>query len=93
MDNVSYTEYELKLDPGDKLFVYTDGVPEATDKDSDMFGTDRMIDTLNRDPGASPEELLKTLEGDVRKFVGKAEQFDDFTMLCIEYRGKGACNG
>ena len=86
--DITYAEYELQLDPGDKLFVYTDGVPEATNADTVMFGTDRMIDTLNRDPGASSEELLRRLEGDVRQFVGKAEQFDDFTMLCVEYKGQ-----
>lgn len=52
-----------------------------------MFGTDRMIDALNTDPGASPEETLRIVRTAVDDFVGTAEQFDDLTMVCLEYRG------
>ena len=87
MDIAKYKGYELTLDKGDKIFVYTDGVPEATNANTEMFGTDRMIDALNTDPGASPEETLRIVRAAVDSFVGAAEQFDDLTMVCLEYRG------
>lgn len=87
MEGVSYTEYEVELEPDSKLFVYTDGVPEATAKDKEMFGTDRMIDALNKNPDASPEEILRNVRSDVDDFVQDAVQFDDLTMLCLEYKG------
>ena len=88
VDDVVYKEYEMKLAPGSKLFLYTDGVPEAMNEDQDMFGTDRMLEALNKDKGASPEELLHNVREAVDSFVADAEQFDDLTMLCVEYRGK-----
>ena len=87
MDMAKYRGYEIKLDVGDKIFVYTDGVPEATNANTEMFGTDRMIDALNTDPAVSPEETLKIVRAAVDDFVGAAEQFDDLTMVCLEYRG------
>jgi sigma-B regulation protein RsbU (phosphoserine phosphatase) len=87
MESVRYTDYEIQLDKGDKIFIYTDGVPEATDKDNNLFGTDRMVDALNKNPKARPEEMLKNVRTAVDRFVGIAEQFDDLTMLCLEYRG------
>lgn len=88
MEFVRYTDYEIQLDKGDKIFVYTDGVPEATDKDHNLFGTDRMVDALNRNPKAGTEEVLKNVRAAVDGFVGIAEQFDDLTMLCLEYNGE-----
>ena len=88
MEGVRYKEYELQLTPGSRLFLYTDGVPEATDAQSEMFGTDRMLDALNIDPNAAPEEILKNVHDAVDGFVKEAEQFDDLTMLCVEYKGK-----
>ena len=87
MAGVKYKEYELTLQPGSRLFLYTDGVPEATDADNEMFGTDRMLAALNVDPVAHPKEILKNVRGAVDGFVKEAEQFDDLTMLCIEYKG------
>ena len=88
MEGLRYREYELQLEPGSKIFVYTDGVPEATNAEEEMFGTDRMIGALNTDPGAEPKQILKNVRGAVDDFVKDAEQFDDLTMLCLEYRGK-----
>lgn len=88
MDGVQYREYELSLAPGDKLFVYTDGVPEAEDPQSSMFGTERMLSVLNSDPEASPEGLITNVRRAVDSFAKEAEQFDDITMLCLEYIGK-----
>ena len=87
MDGIRYKEYELQLQPGSKLFLYTDGVPEATDAGIELFGTDRMLDSLNADPQASPKQILENVRKGVDDFVKDAEQFDDLTMLCIEYRG------
>ena len=90
MEGVRYQEYTLQLEPGSKLFLYTDGVPEATDGNGVLFGTDRMLDALNERPDASPEEILRNVRGAVDGFVKDAEQFDDLTMLCMEYRGRTA---
>ena len=87
LEGAKYRDYELTLSPGDKLFLYTDGVPEATDAQQQMFGTDRMLEALNGDPDASPEQVLENVRRAVDGFVQAAEQFDDLTMLCLEYRG------
>ena len=84
---MKYNDYELKLKPGDRLFVYTDGVPEAANEAEEMFGTDRMLEVMRSIPDATPEQLLKEMEEAVADFQGEAEQFDDITMLCLEYRG------
>jgi len=90
MEGMRYKEYEVQLKPGAKLFVYTDGVPEATDGAEELFGTDRLIEALNRHPDASPMDLLKNVRAAVDDFVLDAEQFDDLTMLCLEYKGPDA---
>ena len=88
MEGMKYTDYELKLEPGDKIFLYTDGVPEATNSKEELFGTDRMVDALNVRPGAPPEEILANVHQAVDDFVKEAEQFDDLTMMCVEYTKK-----
>ena len=88
MADTRYADYELRLRPGDKLFVYTDGVPEASDTDEAMFGTERMLAALNEGEDDAPEKLLGNVRRAVDGFVKGAEQFDDLTMLCLEYRGK-----
>ncbi|MDO5475615.1 MAG: PP2C family protein-serine/threonine phosphatase [Eubacteriales bacterium] len=87
MDGMRFKSYDLQISPGDKLFVYTDGVPEATDADGELFGTDRMIAALNSCAGDSPEQILHKVKSAVDTFVGDAEQFDDLTMMCLEYKG------
>ena len=87
IDGVKYEEYELMLEPGSKLFIYTDGVTEATNADSKLFGTERMIKALNDSGDASPEQILKDMHAAVDGFVKEAEQFDDLTMLCLEFNG------
>jgi sigma-B regulation protein RsbU (phosphoserine phosphatase) len=87
MDGTKYKDYELRMEPGSKLFVYTDGVPEATDAENRLFGTDRMLEALNRRAEAAPEQILKNVREAVDGFVKDAEQFDDLTMLCLEYKG------
>ena len=90
MEGMSYGQYEIDLEPGDRVFLYTDGVPEASDAKKAMFGTDRMIGALNRDADAGPKELLYNVSRAVSGFVKDAEQFDDLTMLCLEYKGPSA---
>ena len=89
---MKYTEYEMQLEPGAKLFLYTDGVPEATNAENELFGTDRMITALNEGAGEDPEQILRHVRSAVDEFVQDAEQFDDLTMLCIEYNGPTGYN-
>ena len=86
-EGLRYQAYEITLKPGDKIFIYTDGVPEATNIHNELFGTDRMIDALNANSGGTPQEILAEVRRAVDEFVGEAEQFDDLTMLCLEYKG------
>ena len=92
MEGMKYKEYEMILEPGAKVFLYTDGVPEATNANNELFGTDRMVDALNSDRDAAPENILKNVRQAVDLFVEEAEQFDDLTMLCLEYRGDTKIN-
>jgi sigma-B regulation protein RsbU (phosphoserine phosphatase) len=87
MPGINFKEHEFKLDPGDSLYVYTDGVTEATRSDNVLFGTDRMIVSLNKDPEADPKTMLETVRDDIDEFVGDAPQFDDITMLGFKYMG------
>ncbi len=87
MECMQYKEYELQLNAGDKLFLYTDGVPEAMDANKELLGTDRMIAALNDAKEGSPEEVLASVRQAVDGFVKDAEQFDDLTMLCLQYNG------
>ena len=87
MDGVKYKEYTIQLSPGDKIFLYSDGVPEATDSNNKLFGTDRMLEALNQRPESPARNILADVQEAVDEFVGTAEQFDDLTMLCLEYRG------
>lgn len=88
MEGMKYKEYELDLKPGSTLFLYTDGVPEATNQQNELFGVERAVEALNEDPNRSPEELLKAVDDAVWRFVGDADQFDDLTMLCLRFVGK-----
>ena len=81
--NKKYTEYELELKKGATLFVYTDGVPEATNGENELFKTERMLEALNKEPSAVPEKILENVHTAVNGFVGKAPQFDDLTMLAV----------
>jgi len=87
MDEVQYKNYELMLNPGDKLFVYTDGVMEAKNDQGEQYGKVRVIDTLNSVNDQGPEEIIGTVYDSLYNFMGESEQFDDITMLCLEYLG------
>ena len=87
MNGIKFREHEFELHPGDRLFVYTDGVAEATNANSELFGTDRMLEALNKNPNASPKETLASVQEGINAFVGDAPQFDDITMLNFLYLG------
>ncbi|MBQ4463893.1 MAG: SpoIIE family protein phosphatase [Eubacterium sp.] len=84
-----FKDHEFELLPGDTLFVYTDGVTEATDAHDELFGEERLTDALNVDPNAIPKDLLHNVRAGIDAFVGEAPQFDDITMLGFRYFGKG----
>ncbi len=86
MEGMPFKEHDFFLNPGDSIFVYTDGVAEATNADNELFGTERMLTALNSEPGASPEKVLLNVMNGINDFVKDAEQFDDITMLCFRYR-------
>ena len=87
MEDMKYREYDIHLDPGDTLFVYTDGVPEAINVDEVQYGEARMLRALSRNKKASMKKLLHALTRDQDGFVGEADQFDDITMLGFRYNG------
>ncbi len=87
LEGIPYKEHTFEMRPGDSLFVYTDGVAEATNADNEPFGTERMLKALNRDPDADPEGVLHNVMEGINTFVAGAEQFDDITMLCLKYIG------
>ena len=86
-DGLQYQEYEIQLFPGDCLFEYTDGVTEATDASEELFGEERMLEALNSAPDASVEQKISRVYDAIHGFVKDAPQFDDITMLCLQYKG------
>ena len=87
MEGMKFREHEFELHPGDTLYVYTDGVPEATNADNELFGTDRMLEALTQCGSTDPIELLPAVKKSIDVFVGDAPQFDDITMLGMHYSG------
>ena len=87
MEGIRYKQYELQMDPGAKLFLYTDGVPEATNSANEMFGTDRLVHALRMVENKSSTQILDHIDSIVKDFVKDAPQFDDLTMMCVEYDG------
>ncbi len=88
MEGMKYKEYEFTMEPGAKLFLYTDGVPEATNGDNEMFGMDRTVDTLRKEENETPKAILQAVNDSVNEFIGDTLQFDDLTMLCVHYIGR-----
>ncbi len=87
MENIRFKEHEFHLEPGDSIFVYTDGVAEATDMRQELFGTDRMLEALNRRPDWGPDDAVVQVFDSITRFVAGAEQFDDITMMGFRYNG------
>jgi len=94
-----YRNARWRLDPGDMLFLYTDGVPEANNDRQELFGEKRMMDALEKSlrlagESGSPEKtdlqlFLRTLRAQIDDFAGETPQFDDLTMMCLKYSGGG----
>ena len=87
LEGVQYKDAEIQLYPGDKIFLYTDGVTEATREDKAMFQFDGMLSALQKHRNKDPQKIIEGVKADVEKFVAGAPQFDDMTMLCLEYKG------
>ena len=86
MEGVNYRINEMTLSPGDRLFLYTDGVPEATNAEEKLYGEERLISFMNQNRTADAEKLLPALKANIDEFVGDAPQFDDITMLMLDYK-------
>ncbi len=88
LDKAKYRDYVIDLKPGSKIFVYTDGVVEAADSERNLYGKQRMMKCLLDNQEKAPYEILKGLRSSLDEFVNKTEQFDDITMMCMEYKGQ-----
>ncbi len=86
MEGIKYRAGRITLAPGDKIFQYTDGVTEATNGANELYGMERLEKALNTDVSRTPSQLLPEIKADIDRFVGDAPQFDDITMLCLEYK-------
>ncbi len=89
MEGMRYKTGEIIIEPGDKIFQYTDGVTEATNANNELYGMNRLEKVLGDNAYKKPHELLPAIKADIDKFVGSAPQFDDITMLCLEYKERG----
>ena len=89
MEGMKYRRNEIFLSPGDEIYLYTDGVTEATDSENRLYGEERLVRFLNTLHGLSGEEICHAVKADVADFVGDAPQFDDITMLYLKYNGGG----
>ncbi len=87
MEDIKYTLEEIQFAPGDRLYLYTDGVTEATDTNNELYGEDRLLNLLASTDSMNAEQTLKAVKEDIDKFVGEAEQFDDISMLIVYYLG------
>lgn len=85
MEGLKYKKNEIRLHPGDMIFLYTDGVTEATDNENALYGEKRLLDFAADIRGTDAQSFCKAIDDDVNRFVGDASQFDDITMLCVEY--------
>lgn len=88
MEDIQYQAGTMQLNEGDRIFQYSDGVPEATNMQEELFGMERLGDVLNQAKDGTPEQILAAVKRGIDEFVGEAEQFDDITMLCLEYKSK-----
>ena len=88
MEGTRYREYSFQLERGDTLYLYTDGVAEATNDREELYGTERLISALNGKKDSGVKEICVSVKEDIDRFVQDAPQFDDITMLCIRYHGR-----
>lgn len=88
MEGIRYRQFEMTLEEGDMLYLYTDGVTEATNSENQLYGEDRLVKFINQHKDDGPQSLLTSIKGDIDSFVGEAPQFDDITMLCLKIKSK-----
>ena len=88
IENIKYEKYEINIEPEDRIFLYTDGVVEAINYNNELYGEDRLQLFLNNNCNLSAKENIEKLQEDIKKFVGRREQFDDITMLELNYKTK-----
>ena len=88
VENIEYFDEAITLRSGDRLFLYTDGVPEAKNGEAERFGTKRMLEILNRNKNAAPVELLDMVKSEVDSFTGDSDPFDDVTMMSVVWKGR-----
>ena len=88
MEGIHYRVGEITLNPGDRLFLYTDGVPEATNSYNKLYGEDRLLSFMNQNASIEATKLLPALKNNIDEFVGEAPQFDDITMFMLDYKPK-----
>ena len=86
MEGVRYRVGELTLCPGDRMFLYTDGVTEATNAHNQLYGEDRLLAFMNENATVVADALLPALKANIDEFVGEAPQFDDITMVMFDYK-------
>jgi sigma-B regulation protein RsbU (phosphoserine phosphatase) len=87
LDDAVFTEYEMTLAPGDRLFLYTDGITEALNEDFDLFTSDRLLEISKRYVNLTVDDFCKTILLNVETFTQNAQQSDDITLMMIEYKG------
>ena len=87
MNDLKYHEYELQMERGSALFLYTDGLAEANNVDGEMFGTEHILEELNTDPYRTPEEIICDMKEAVDEYIEGREPFDDLTMMSFAYYG------
>lgn len=86
MEGIQYREQSMMLEKEDEIFLYTDGVTEATNAYEELYGEERLRFTLNASINANAEGICQAVQEDVERFVGEAPQFDDITMLSLQFR-------
>jgi sigma-B regulation protein RsbU (phosphoserine phosphatase) len=86
MENIKYYQNEITLEQGDRVYLYTDGITEASNDNDDLFGDARLLQVMNNKNDLSLKELLSHVKEKVDDFAGEREQFDDITMLVMEYK-------
>ena len=88
IQNIKYEKHQMYMEPGDRIFLYTDGVIEAANYRNQQYGEDRLQLYLNNNLNLSAQENIENLKNEINKFIGKIEQFDDMTMLELNYKSK-----
>ena len=86
--NTTYSQNEIFLKPKDRVFLYTDGITEAMNKKEEPFGEKRLIETIQKEGNSEISEVLNSIKNNVDIFVGDLNQFNDITMLILEYTQK-----